>query len=43
MPKLIQLRQVPDELHRKLKTRAALELLLSLLVFTWPYVCHRTD
>jgi len=25
MPKMIQLRHVPDELHRKLKARAALE------------------
>ena len=25
MPKMIQLRQVPDDLHRKLKARAALE------------------
>jgi plasmid stability protein len=25
MPKMIQLRNVPDELHRKLKARAALE------------------
>jgi plasmid stability protein len=25
VPKMIQLRQVPDDLHRKLKARAALE------------------